>query len=147
MAEKMIWLIDNIDRKFTQDFIDAGPVDYVIVDSFLKRTGRQPRAQNNPEVKRFYYLYQYDPRVRLTLVGSPLPEWEGKPAMIILGTEIILGEFVGNKTLVGKKGINLKVQPASWLKGDPDQRFALGSEALDAISFQVIDGENRAARM
>lgn len=135
----MIWIIDNI-RAFQAAFTSAGEPDQAVIDAFLQTTQHKQHAPAHEGVKRYYYLLADDPRVVLCCVGMPLADWRG-PAMAIVGTREIIGEFPGNRHLVGKKGLQIRMQPATWLKEPADRHFADAGQALEEISFQVLDLE------
>lgn len=74
----------------------------------------------------------------LTTIGMPLTDWRGA-AMCVVGTREIIGEFTGNRHLIGRKGLRIKMQPAAWLKAPADLVLADAHAALQEISFQVLD--------
>ena len=74
------------------------------------------------------------------MVGCPLTEWpDGAGAMLIVGTLEIIGEFAGNRHLVGKKGLNLKMQSLDGMYGRAGQIIKSGADLLDTISTQILD--------
>jgi hypothetical protein len=62
-----------------------------------------------------------------------------RAAMLIVGTREIIGEFAGNCHAIGRKGLQLKMQPIAWLRGEAGKHFATGSQLLAEISEQVLD--------
>lgn len=68
----------------------------------------------------------------------PLLAWRGA-AMCIVGTREIIGEFAGNRHLCGRKGLQLKMQPAAWLKEPADLAMGDGDDALEELSMQILD--------
>ena len=130
----MIWKINLIDTPFVAAWLSAGRPDQAVVN----RHGQHPHAQRNAGEPRYYYLLRSDSRIRLATVGLPLGAWQGA-GKVLLGTGVIIGEFHGNAHLVGRNGLRLQMEPLDLLSGVPDQEFATGSQALSAISEQIID--------
>lgn len=133
----MIWQLDDT-SDLVASFIDAGPIDEQVVAAYLAAARQPQHEQKRPDVKRWYYLAADNPRVSLCCVGMPLDAWRG-PAMLIVGTREIIGEFAGNRDVVGRLGLQLKMQPLAWMSGEPGRRFATGKQLLSEISEQVLD--------
>jgi len=64
-----------------------------------------------------------------------------KHAKIIVGTNEIIGEFPGNRDLVGLRGLQLQCQPIAWLEGEADLVLEDGAALLDEISEQILDSK------
>jgi hypothetical protein len=133
----MIWQIDTV-SDLVEAFTDAGDIDEQVIAAYLATTRQPQHEQKRPDIRRWYYLLKDNPRVSLCCVGMPLDAWQG-PAMLIVGTREIIGEFAGNRAVRGKLGLQLKMQPLAWMSGDPGRRFAKGSQMLAEISEQVLD--------
>ena len=133
----MIWRLDN-PSDLAAAFIDAGDIDEQVVAAYRASTRQPQHEQKRPDIKRWYYLLKDNPRVSLCCVGMPLDVWHG-PAMLIVGTREIIGEFAGNCAVRGIRGLQLKMQPLSWMSGEPGRRFATGNQLLSEISEQVLD--------
>lgn len=133
----MIWTIKNIDD-FLPAFTLAGEPDQAVIDAYLARTRHRQQPLKHEGVRRYYYLLHDDARVRLTCVGMPLDAWRGG-AMVKVGVNEIIGEFPGNRHLIGQKGLQLQFTPIAWLREPADQAFVNGAQALEAISFQILD--------
>ena len=133
----MIWSLDSV-RDLVPVFADAGPIDEAAVHEHLRKSRRKPYEPSHPGVKRWYYLHKEEPRISLCCVGMPLEAWQGA-AMLIVGTREIIGEFAGNRHAVGRKGLQMKMQPIAWLRGRAEKRFEAGSHLLAEISEQVLD--------
>lgn len=133
----MIWTLQNVDSALIAAFQDAGIPDQWVIDAHLTRRG-QRYQQERPGIKRWYYLHREEPRIRLTCVSMPLDAWIGG-AFLIVGTQEIIGEFPGNQHLVGKKCLQMKMQPLAWMTGQADQDFAGGALMLAEISEQILD--------
>ena len=137
----MIWKINNVDRAFIDAWHDAGQPDQAVIDAYTA-TSRRVSPQKHVGIRRWYYLFNDNPRIRLTTIGRPLEDFAGQAAKVLIGTVEIIGEFSGNRDLVGKRGLTLQVQPIDWLQGEANEVFATGEAALAAISEQVIDRQD-----
>jgi hypothetical protein len=133
----MIWTLDSVYDLCTV-FADAGPINEQVVSRSIQTTQRKQQAPSHPNVPRWYYLYEEEPRISLCCVGSPLQSWQGA-SMLIVGAREIIGEFAGNRHVVGRKGLQMKMQPIDWLHSTSEKHFATGAEFLAAISEQVLD--------
>ena len=135
----MIWILDSIDDLFTGAFLSAGEPDQQIINRHMSHQPRHRQHQPvRPGVKRWYYLLAENPRISLSTVGRPLADWQGG-AFFIVGTREIIGEFPGNQGCIGKKELQMKMQPLAWMSGQADQQFASGAQLLAEISEQILD--------
>ena len=137
----MIWSINTVDQAFIDAWHDAGQPDQAVIDAYMA-TSQRLSPQKHIGIRRWYYLFNDNARIRLTTIGRPLEDFAGLEAKVIVGTIEIIGEFEGNREFVGKRGLTLQCQPIAWLQGDADEVFATGGEALAAISEQIIDRED-----
>jgi hypothetical protein len=134
----MIWKVLSVDPQFIQKFSDAGPIDWNVVNAHLNQKRRRPIVpQQNPDVPRWYYLLQDDPATRMGTVGAQLDQFKGHPAKLIIGTVEIIGEFAGQRELIGIKGLKLQLEPIHMLSGEPDAVFKTASLALASLSNQI----------
>ncbi len=134
----MIWTLNTVDAAFLDAFEAAGDPDEAVIASYVARHGQH--APKNVGVKRWYYLLKENPRVRLGTVGRPLGDWPGAGGVkILVGTSEIIGEFPGNRALVGQMGLHLQMEPIAWLQGEADRHFASGAALLAEISEQILD--------
>lgn len=133
----MIWTINDLSA-FPAAFAHAGDPDQAVIAAYVAQSRRPQQPQSRPGVRRYYYLLNDDPRVSLCAVGMPLDAWAGG-AMCKVGTSEIIGEFKGNRHLVGRKGLRLQLQPLAWLNAPADEHYESGGQALEAVSFQVLD--------
>lgn len=133
----MIWTIEDVSG-FQEVVTPAGEPDQSVIVAYLAQSRQRLQPQKQPGVKRWYYLLADDPRVTLATVGMPLEDWHGS-AMCMIGTRQIIGEFPGNRHLIGRKGLQLKMQPIAWLKEPADKTFRTAQQALEELSFQVLD--------
>lgn len=134
----MLWTV-RVDSTLIAAFEDAGQPDRAVIDEYLARS-HKPRHQPKHEgIRRWYYLLKDNPRVRLACVGMPLADFAGKSAKILVGTNEIIGEFRGNRALIGKRGLQLQCSPIEWLHGQADKSFATGAAMLAEISEQILD--------
>lgn len=134
----MLWTV-VVDSTLIDAFSDVGQPDQAVVDAYLRSSHKRQHPQKHAGMRRWYYLMCSNPRVRLCSVGMSLADFAGKPAKILVGTNEILGEFKGNRALVGKRGLQLQCQPIAWLHGQADKHFANGAALLAEISEQVLD--------
>src|SRR5579863_6625358 len=135
----MIWTLNQVDPDLIAAFQSAGEPDQAVIDAAIASLPR--RRQHQQErlgVKRWYYLLAENPRISLATLGMPLEEWQGG-AFFIVGTRLIIGEFVDNREVAGLKGLQMKMQPIQWMTGQADLRFASGAQLLAEISEQVLD--------
>lgn len=134
----MIWHVYTLDAVFRAAFVDAGAPDQAVIERFLRKKHflRPPVAY--PDVVRKYYLLREDPRVSLCVLASSLEEWQGE-AWVKVGIRHILGEFVGNRELQGQKGLSLQLLPMSLLGEPADRCYDTGQQALEAISYRILD--------
>jgi hypothetical protein len=133
----VIWTIDDI-RDLVPLVVPAGEPDQQVIAAYLARTRRPQHPPKHQGVKRYYYLLRDEPRVVFTCLSMPLEAWQGG-VMAKVGTREIIGEFAGNRHLVGKKGSQLQFSPIAWLQGEADQHFLNASQALQELSFQILD--------
>lgn len=136
----MIWRV-RIDQTLIEAFVHAGSPDQAVIDTHLARLGKARQPIRHGDAKRWYYLLRSNPRVRLLTVGRPLDQWVGKEAKIIVGAVKIIGEFPGNRALVGKRGLQLKCEPIESLIGNADLELANGEALLNEISEQLLDSK------
>jgi hypothetical protein len=136
---KMIWKILQINEAFIDAWTSAGEPDQAVIDAHVGRLRRKLPAAQHTGVMRRYYLLNENTRVRLATIGRPLEDFSGLGAKVVVGTHEIIGEFPGNEEFIGLKGLKLQCEPVEWLQGQADQEFATGSEALAAVSEQVLD--------
>jgi hypothetical protein len=134
----MIWKIHKIDRTFIESWIQAGEPDQAIIDRYVQRHGQHAPAARLAGEPRYYYLHALEPRITLRTVSLPLEAWQGG-AKIIIGTQRIIGEFAGNRHLVGQRGLALKMEPVDLLYGKPDDEFSDGMSMLAELSSQILD--------
>lgn len=134
----MLWTV-TVDSTLLDAFEDAGEPDQVVIDDYLRRTHKPRPAPKHTGVKRWYYLMRDNPRMRLSTIGMPLVDCAGKQVKVLVGVSEIIGEFPGNRALVGKRGLQLQCQPIAWLQGSPDQHFTSGAAMLAEISEQPLD--------
>jgi hypothetical protein len=108
--------------------------------TYVASIRRPQQEQKNIGVKRWYYLLKENPRIRLVTVGRPLAAWDSLSAKMIVGTSKIIGEFPGNRHLVGRQGLQMKCEPIEWLRGSKaDKEFPGGDALLQEISEQILD--------
>lgn len=122
----MIWTLSTVDPDLIAAFQSAGEPDQAVIDAYMQKLPRRRHYQpERPGVKRWYYLMRDNPRISLAALGMPLEDWQG-PAFFV-GTRAIIGEFPGNRAFVGKKGLQMKMQPLTLMTGQADYlRFASG---------------------
>src|SRR5581483_2520989 len=135
----MIWTLKEVDPDFLAAFAPAGEPDQRIIDAHMRTL--PPRRRHQPErpgVKRWYYLMRDNPRISLSTLAMPLEQWQGG-LFLLIGTREIIGEFPGNRPYIGKKGLQMKMQPLAWMTGQADRSFASGAHLLAEISEQVLD--------
>lgn len=135
----MMWRINSVDQAFIDAWQDAGDPDQAVIDAYVAKLRRPLSPQKHTGVRRWYYLFNDNPRIRLISIGRPLEDFAGLPAKVMVGTVEIIGEFPGNRAYVGRRGLTLNCQPIEWLQGAADEEFADGNAALAAISEQIID--------
>jgi hypothetical protein len=130
----------DLDSISSRSGVSAGicgrrPIDELVVQ---RHQAQQKRYHpiTRQEVARFCYLKADDQTIKLVCMGMPLDAWHGG-IMVIIGTNTIIGEFEGNRDLVGLTGTQLKMQPLAWLREPEDQRFPTASALLAQISEQV----------
>lgn len=133
----MIWTLEDV-GELVSVFNDAGPIDERAISEYIRNSHKRQHKSSHPGVKRWYYLHKEEPRISLCCVGMPLEAWQGA-AMLIVGTREIIGEFAGNRHAIGRKGLQMKMQPIAWLRGRAEKRFAIGGQLLAEISEQVLD--------
>ena len=126
------WLIKHLEPSFYDAWEEAGEVDL----SALPQTPRHP--PKHFDLPRYHYLLKTDARVRLTCVGMPLKDWLKRQVGIIVGTTKSLGEFEATKDLRGEQTLVLKMEPGA-LSPPYDEVFESGAEALESISWQILD--------
>lgn len=134
----MIWTLDHLDQAFIKAWEDVGEPNQEVITAYLAKIRRPQHPQKHQGIKRWYYLLQENPCIRLVSLGMPLHEWKGA-AKLIVGTNEIIGEFPGNRPYVGKMGLQLQCQPLAWLQGVPDKAFPSGQALLSEISEQILD--------
>jgi hypothetical protein len=131
----MIWATIEVDAAFQLAFVEVGPIHEQVVKRHLAR-----QKNHHPVTRQgivcYYYLAANDPTIKLVCMSMPLADWQGG-AMVIVGSYEIIGEFAGNRDLVGLSGTQLKMQPLVWLREPEDQRFPTASALLAQISEQV----------
>ena len=134
----MIWTLDQADPGFIAAFEAAGEPDQAVIDAHMRALPARRYPPERTFVKRWYYLLQENPRISLATLGMPLEAWRG-PAFFIVGTREIIGEFPANRPYIGMKGLQMKMQPLSWMAGQADLSFASGAQLLAEISEQILD--------
>jgi len=133
----MIWTIDDVSA-FVPVMLPAGVPDQAVIDAYLARTRRRLPPPKHQGVPRYYYLWQEDARVAVACIGMPLADWQGA-ALAKVGSREIIGEFAGNRQFIGRKGLQLQLNPIAWLKEPTDQHFAHAQQALEELSMQALD--------
>ena len=109
----------------------AGDPDMAVV---ARAVGLSRRPQADPDLRRYYYVGRDNPRVRLVVVGQPLPIMAQAGGLkCVVGSARILGEFALQRPHIGQLGLSVKVEPLAWLSGHPDQTFATLSDFLDSL--------------
>jgi hypothetical protein len=133
----MIWSISDL-SDLVPLVVPAGEPDQQVIAAYLTHTKKPQHPQKHQGIKRYYYLLRDDVRVVFTSLGMPLDAWRGG-AMAKVGTREIIGEFAGNRHFTGRKGLFLQLSPIAWLEGEADQHFLNAAQALQELSFQILD--------
>jgi hypothetical protein len=107
--------------------------------------GEDPAQQHNQcdvTLPRYYYLFATDRRISICAIGSTLTGWTGG-AWLRVGMNEILGEFrmddypgtpyIGNRNLIGQKGLQLTMCPTSTMEGFADKEFDKPEELLAEV--------------
>lgn len=136
----MIWRVQRIDQLLIDAFENAGEPDQRVISAYLRKTHKPMHPPKHDGIRRWYYLLAENRRIRLATTGRPLAEWRGE-AKVLVGTNEIIGEFAGNRKLVGQRGLQLKCEPIEWLQGEADLVLADGAALLAEISEQILDGK------
>ncbi len=135
----MIWALAHVDQSLRVAFEPAGEPDQEVIARFQAAPGvTHLHPEYRPGMSRYFYLWRDHPRVSLVCLGLPLEAWQDG-AFFIVGYRWIIGEFAGNRDLVGLKGLHLKMQPLAWMGGQANKQFSSGLHLLSEISEQVLD--------